>query len=165
MIAGNHRPHLRGVDDAMRRRLHLVPFAHQVPASERDPDLPAKLEAEWPAILAWAVDGCVLWQEEELRPPTAVQEATADYFSAEDGFAAWLDECCERKPGAWASSADLFASWMAYAERSGEHAGAAKRLAQKLEAAGFDAARRHGGVRGFNGLLVRHQVGELRRAG
>lgn len=163
VIAGNHRPHLRGVDDAMRRRLHLVPFAHQVPAAERDADLPAKLEAEWPGILAWAVEGCALWLEEELRPPAAVQAATADYFSAEDGFAAWLDECCDCVPGAWASGADLFASWSAYAERGGEHAGSAKRLTQKLEAAGFTPVRRHGGTRGFAGLAIRPVFTELRR--
>ena len=31
MIAGNHKPSLRGVDEAIRRRIHLVPFAVTIP--------------------------------------------------------------------------------------------------------------------------------------
>jgi putative DNA primase/helicase len=57
-IVGNHKPRLDNVDEAMRRRLLLVPFTVQIPPEERDPELPHKLEAEWPAILRWALDGC-----------------------------------------------------------------------------------------------------------
>ena len=42
-IAGNHKPRLDNVDEAMRRRLLLVPFTVQIPPAERDPDLPRKL--------------------------------------------------------------------------------------------------------------------------
>jgi putative DNA primase/helicase len=37
-IAGNHKPSLRSVDEAIRRRFHLVPFAVTIPADERDGD-------------------------------------------------------------------------------------------------------------------------------
>ena len=53
LIVGNHKPRLDNVDEAMRRRLLLVPFTVQIPPDERDPDLPRKLKAEWPAILRW----------------------------------------------------------------------------------------------------------------
>ena len=36
LIAGNHRPQLRTVDEAMRRRLHLIPFAVTIPPEDRD---------------------------------------------------------------------------------------------------------------------------------
>ena len=49
LIAGNHKPALRTVDEAIRRRLHLVPFTVTIPAAERDQQLPDKLLAEWPA--------------------------------------------------------------------------------------------------------------------
>src|SRR5215211_988224 len=51
LISGNHKPHLRNVDEAMRRRLLLVPFTVQIPKAERDPKLMEKLKSEWPAIL------------------------------------------------------------------------------------------------------------------
>ena len=57
IITGNHKPSLRTVDEAMRRRLLLVPFTVQIPPGERDPRLAEKLSAEWPAILRWMIDG------------------------------------------------------------------------------------------------------------
>lgn len=36
IIAGNHKPALKAVDDAVRRRFHLVPFTVSIPDRERD---------------------------------------------------------------------------------------------------------------------------------
>jgi len=60
VIVGNHRPGIRNVDDAMRRRLHLIPFTYKPPRPDKD--LPERLRAERPGILAWAVQGCLEWQ-------------------------------------------------------------------------------------------------------
>lgn len=57
MIAGNHKPSLRNVDEAIKRRFNLVPFAVTIPENERDPELQEKLKAEWPGILQWAIEG------------------------------------------------------------------------------------------------------------
>ena len=84
IIAGNHKPLLRSVDEAIRRRFHLIPFAVTIPPEERDAVLAEKLKAEWPGILAWLIEGCLEWQTEGLRPPQAVLEATEAYLSAED---------------------------------------------------------------------------------
>ena len=46
-ISGNHKPALRSVTPAIRRRFHLIPFAVRIPDSERDDDLKDKLRAEW----------------------------------------------------------------------------------------------------------------------
>ena len=67
-IVGNHKPRLDNVDEAMRRRMLLVPFLVQIPAEERDPDLTEKLKAEWPAILRWCIDGCLEWQRTGSGP-------------------------------------------------------------------------------------------------
>jgi putative DNA primase/helicase len=49
VIAGNHKPSLRSVDEAIRRRFHLVPFAVTIPPEERDADLAEKLRMSGPA--------------------------------------------------------------------------------------------------------------------
>jgi putative DNA primase/helicase len=54
-VIGNHKPVLRNVDEAARRRFNVVPFVHK--PAKPDPDLEAKLKAEWPGILRWAIDG------------------------------------------------------------------------------------------------------------
>ena len=71
-IAGNNKPSLRSVDEAIRRRFHLIPFTITIPAEERDRELTEKLKAEWPGILSWLIEGCLEWQTEGLRPPQVV---------------------------------------------------------------------------------------------
>lgn len=154
LITGNHKPGLRSVDEAMRRRFHLIPFPLALAKVDRDPHLKEKLKAEWPGILAWMIEGCLRWQELGLRPPTAVTAATLAYFEAEDLFGSWLEECCEATSGGWEFAGALFASWKAFAERAGESPGSGKRLSQMLEKRGFEP-RRTSHARGFQGLRLR----------
>ena len=51
-IAGNHRPRLRSVDEAIRRRFNLIPFTVAIPPDERNKELAEQLKAEWSGILA-----------------------------------------------------------------------------------------------------------------
>ena len=154
VIAGNHKPSLRSVDEAIRRRFHLIPFGVTIPTEERDGELTERLKDEWPGILTWLIEGCLEWQTEGLQPPQAVREATAAYLEAEDAIAAWIDERCEREPNAWAPLATLFSSWSAWASTTGEIVGSTKRLAQTLEARGFTRHKMERG-QGFYGLSVK----------
>jgi putative DNA primase/helicase len=154
LIAGNHRPGLRSVDEAIRRRFHLIPFAVTIPAGERDKNLPNKLNEELPGILAWMIQGCLDWQKHGLLPPEAVTAATNTYLEAEDSIAAWIDDCCNLDPQKWETSAKLFARWTAWAERTGEYVGSQKRFSERLEARGIEPLRKRDG-RGFVGLRLR----------
>ena len=57
IIAGNHKPGLRSVDEAIRRRFNLIPFGVTIPPLERDQQIGKKLKDEWPGILAWMISG------------------------------------------------------------------------------------------------------------
>lgn len=157
LLAGNHKPGLRAVDEAIRRRLLLVPFNVTVPPAERDPDLPAKLKAEWPGILAWMVRGALAWQAEGLRPPDSVRAASESYFEAENAFKAWLDDEVVRAPGLVVGAGDLFASWKSWAEKRNEVVGTQRRLGECLEAEGFERVKDVAGCRGrgWRGLGLR----------
>jgi putative DNA primase/helicase len=151
VIAGNYKPGLRSVDEAIRRRFHLVPFTVTIPKDERDDRLTQYLQAEWPGILQWAIDGCLAWQKHGLSPPEVVRAATADYLEGEDAISAWIDECCERS--GFEPTEQLFSSWKAWTDRSGEYAGSRKRFREQLESRGFEQAR-PGNRRGFGGLRL-----------
>jgi len=154
-ITGNHKPRLDNVDEAMRRRLLLVPFTVQIPLAERDPDLPRKLGPEWPAILRWCLDGCLEWQRIGLAPPAIVTEATADYFNEEDIIQEWLDDCTiDGGPHAFTGTTQLFASWKNWCDERHLEAGSSKALASALEDRGFTKKRATGGKRGFANLVL-----------
>lgn len=162
VIAGNHKPGLRSVDEAIRRRFHMLPFTVTIPPEDRDPNLREKLREEWPGILAWMIAGCLAWQEKGLLPPQAVREATLAYLEAEDATSSWIDECCVRQPDGWTSAASLFRSWKAWAEEAGELVGSAKRFGQNLESRGFLSHRRRDG-RGYGGLELRSSTSDYQR--
>ena len=155
IIAGNHKPSIRNVDEAMKRRLHLIPFIVTIPPERRDGKLTEKLLKERDGILAWAVEGCLAWQREGIKVPASVVSATEEYFEAEDALGLWLEERCERHPEAKVSSSDLYGDWREWAERAGEYVGSIKRFSEVLITRGFVPSRMHGGVRGFKGLATR----------
>ena len=153
LVAGNHKPAIRNVDEAMRRRLHMVPFTITIPPANRDKQLPERLLAERDGILAWAVEGCLAWQRSGLRPPAAVMAATDEYFESEDAFGRWLDERCERGANDSETTAALFADWKTWGESNGEFIGSIKRFAENLTNRGFEAWRDRSSRR-FRGLRL-----------
>ena len=98
MFAGNEKPRLQSVGDAMKRRFNLAEFCHK-PATP-DLTLESKLLAEGPSIMRWAIDGCIAWQQSGLQRPQAIIDATAAYFTEQDSNAAWLAERAILEPDA-----------------------------------------------------------------
>jgi putative DNA primase/helicase len=156
-VAGNHKPAIRNIDEAMKRRLHLIPFTITVPPERRDKNLQQKLLAERDGILAWAVQGCLDWQRHgRLSPPQRVVDATEEYFEAEDALGRWLDERCVREANAKSLTAELFHDWKQWAEAAGEFTGSQKRFADLLLSRGLDKWRNGMGLRGFQGIGLRY---------
>jgi len=99
----NHKPSLDHMDDAMRGRLHMIPFDrrwNRPGHPERDPalpdgdkTLPDKLKLEIMGILAWLVAGAVAYTRDGLEPPAEVVAMTRAYFKDQDPFSMWLDTC------------------------------------------------------------------------
>ena len=139
LISGNRKPALRSVDDAIRRRFNLLPFVHK--PLKPDPLLGEKLKAEWPQILAWAIDGCLDWLENGLVRPKVVLDATAEYFAEEDVFTQWLDECCTLHATFTESPSLVFTSWRRWCEGRGLRYGTDKTFGDNMRRAGFEKRR------------------------
>jgi putative DNA primase/helicase len=146
-IIGNHKPTVRTVDDAIKRRLIIIPFTHK--PKHKDRHLAAKLQAEWPGILRWAINGCLDWQQNGFVVPEAVKKETAEYFSEQDVMGSWINDCCQvdmDNQFMSASALSLFRSWSAYCKQSGENAGSAKTFSQSLKRLHFPAKRTSVGI-------------------
>lgn len=115
----NYKPYIRGTDVGIWRRIHLIPFTVQIPEARRDKQLKHKLRQELPGILAWAVDGCLLWQREGLKPPAVVVEASKEYKSEMDVLSSFLEECCE--DGGEVSAGDLYKTYSTWAKEGNEY--------------------------------------------
>jgi putative DNA primase/helicase len=157
LFSGNHMPTLRSVNKAITRRFNRIPFGVTIPDDEVDPHLADKLKAEWPGILAWAIEGCLEWQRIGLSPPEAVTAATDSYLESEDILGEWLGECCELDANAWTSTTDLFDSWKQWATVRDEWIGSVKTFSQRLEDRGKFTRRKSKDQtqRGFAGLQLK----------
>ena len=162
LIAGNHKPSIRNVDEAMKRRLHMIPFTVTIPPEKRDGRLTEKLLLERDGILAWALEGCLLWQRAGLRRPQSVLNATDEYFEAEDAMGRWLEERCVRVEGAKSLTSELFNDWKAWAEGVGEFIGSQRRFSDLLLTRGIEKWRNNAGVRGFQGVRLKEPPAPLR---
>ena len=152
LIIGNHKPTLQNVDEAARRRINMVSFLY-APATP-DRDLEKKLEAEWPGILRWLIEGCLRWQREGLVKPSVVTEATNEYFEDQDSVQQWIDECCDTTDRrAESKNSDLFKSWSMWADVRGERASTSRWPVHTLDRMGFRKFRTKQ-VRGFRGIRV-----------
>lgn len=162
LVAGNNKPSLRDIDEAMRRRLHLVPFTVTIAAEKRDQKLPERLLRERDGILRWILDGCLEWQRIGLKPPAAVLAATQEYFEGEDSVGRWILEACQQGPDLTATTGMLFGAWKPWAEHAGEWVGTQKRFSQNLEARGLKRWRQPGtGRQGFRGLALNASHAEM----
>jgi putative DNA primase/helicase len=155
VIAGNHKPSIRNVDEAMKRRLHLIPFTVTIPPEKRDGKLTEKLLKERDGILAWAVEGCSLWRQMGLKPPKVVVDATDEYFDEEDAIGEFIAEECQRHSQARVSVADTFQRWQEWANRRGEYIGTSRWLMQQLCNRGLERMRMPGGMKGLAGLSLK----------
>jgi len=138
LIVGNHKPVLSSVDDAMRRRFNIIPFT--IKPANPDKQLEAKLEAEWPAILRWMIEGCSDWQKHGLVRPKSVEDATNEYFLEQNVLQQWLDEACEvdkENPHLTEGAIHLFGSWAAFVAKMGEGKATMKSFSQTLSREGF----------------------------
>lgn len=110
---GNHKPEIRGTDDAIWSRVRLVPFEVSFKGRE-NLDLPALLEAELPGILNWAIQGCLDWQRHGLQPPAKVQAATQAYREEMDIFGPFIAECCVVHRNAEVGANQLYSAYTAW---------------------------------------------------
>jgi hypothetical protein len=127
-------------------------IAVTIPDDEQDKQLPAKLVAEYPGILAWAVRGCLDWQQNGLRCPDEVKLATDEYRNEQDLLGEFIRECCSTSPGDSARAADLFEAFQKY---TGSKTSQTK-FGRALNERGFDKAKM-GGVVWRIGIGLLHE--------
>lgn len=132
VLASNHKPRIRGTDHGIWRRVRLVPFDVTIPEGERDKQLPSKLEAEYPGILAWLVRGCLEWQRDGLGCPPEVMAATDRYRRSEDVVSQFVEECCRLNDSDRESAGALYATYKRWATEQGDRPMTQRRFGEQL---------------------------------
>lgn len=160
--AVNHKPIIRDTTYAMWRRIRLIPFEARFDPElgnwQPKEELLAELEAELPGILAWAVKGCLEWQEQGLEPVEKVKTATETYRKESDVIERFLEECTVQKPEAKVKASTLYQEFKKWAEENGELTLSSTSFGRRMGEKGFTKKRLMDGVHYLGlGLLARDE--------
>ena len=142
-LMSNDRPKVPDTDTGIWRRMCKIPFTTVF--NPPDPTVRQRLAdptIAGPAILAWAVEGCLAWQREGLgdQPPQVV-EATAEYKEEMDPLADWLEDRTVSVADAWSFGGNLWDSYQEWATRNRIKSIGRKSFSQRL-AGRFTAEKR-----------------------
>jgi putative DNA primase/helicase len=170
MLISNELPRLMDNSGALVGRFLLFRFERSFLGQE-DRHLDAKLRAELPGILLWAIEG---WRRLRARghfvQPQSGQELLSQMRELTSPVGAFLAERCEIGPGHTVPVASLFDAWRAWCESVGREPGQQATLGRDLRTVlpnlktvqPRDGEKR---IRCFEGIGLRHEVPEWCRNG
>ncbi len=115
-----------------------------------------------PALLAWAVKGCLAWQQGGLRIPEEVTASSAGYRLEVDRLAGFIEDCCILDPDGWTWSSVLIEEYESWAKAAGEKRMLrGKSFGDRLRARGCVLGRRPKGElgpqRGWQGISMQEK--------
>jgi len=160
ILALNHCPRCNADDGAIWRRMVRIGFDKTVPVDRRDKTLKPYLRdprGGAPAVLAWAVEGCLIWQSEGLVIPNAVQQSTDNYRNESDPIHSFFEDRLSFNPMGWMPWVEIWMAYQEYAESQGvpeRYRVSTVRIIEQLKSKGCEPSRKYA-VRGWQGVEIR----------
>ena len=146
ILSTNHKPTIRGTDQAIWRRIRLVPFNVSIPPERQDKGLPDALWQERDGIFAWMVRGLEDWLKNGLITAPEVTDATQDYREEQDAIGQFLDDCVYKTCISALGASRLYGVYTWWAKRNGEFVLNQRRFGQAMSERGYKRQRGKGGV-------------------
>jgi P4 family phage/plasmid primase-like protien len=155
IVDANNAPSVRGIDEAFRRRMCVIPFDVTITKAQVDPDLPSKLMLEAPEILRWIIEGAVNWYENGLKMPARILQATEEYLNGEDTFGAFLSEYFVADSDGMIANSEIQSQFEIYTHSVGLSTWTATSISKEMCKRGYKPFRSDS-KRGFRGLRLRN---------
>lgn len=143
-FAANHKPRVSGDQNSgIWRRIKIVPFLHKV--EKADKSIPFRLASQEhrEAILAWAVEGAIKWQQDRkkhfgLTVPGSVDAAVREYQVESDPVAEFISECFTIDEDALVPKHTCYEAYEMWCETSGRRQRmTSQTLSRRLKEAGY----------------------------
>ncbi len=150
-VRTNHKPIVKGTDNAIWRRLVIIPFRRTFGPEEQDPKLEEKLRREGPGILTWMVEGTQAYIRNGLLQSPAMKSEMAQYRTSSDLMGEFLDEKTEADPTAEVKQSALYCDYSLWCERDGVRPVTKRTFSEQLSERGY-RQRKSGKDRYYTGL-------------
>lgn len=143
-MATNNKPRFEASDYALFRRIRLIPFEVTFPPERQDKGLLEKLKGEAAGILAWAVEGALLWQNEGLECPEVVRVATENYRDEQDSLKRFLEEECVKSDRVKVLAKTFKENYAEWCRENGESRIPDREIGKHLKRLGFSRVKSNG---------------------
>ena len=98
----------------------------------------AFLQAEWPHILGWFIEGCLAWQKIKLNEPKEIKLATAKYKNDMDIIGDFLKDFCTIGPDNRVQKSELYKQYAKWCDETGEKKMTKKKFGTCISDRGFE---------------------------
>ncbi|MBF6298036.1 NTP-binding protein [Nocardia amamiensis] len=135
VVLSNELPRFGDASGAIANRFLVLQMTRSFLGKE-DRGLDARLTAELPGILSWALDGLDrLVRNGRFTVPSASQDATTLMMDLASPISAFVRDCCVRAASAHVQCSTLYEAWKTWCEDNGHRAGSAPGFSRDLRAA------------------------------
>jgi P4 family phage/plasmid primase-like protien len=143
VLRTNHLPLVRDADEAIWRRIEVIPFTHVFENPDRS--FKEKFVAERPGMLNWTLVGLADYRRRGgLSPPAAVCQATKNYRDDMDVLGEWLNRECEADPTASTLLSTLYTSYTEWIKNETWYLFSKRRFGRELKDRGYEKVVSHG---------------------
>jgi len=146
-LGTNHKPVIRGTDEAIWDRIKLIPFTVRIDNPKPRREIDAMFDEEIAGIFSWAVEGCMEWQDHGLGEVEEVKKATAEYRYEMDNIGRFIEECCQIGESFRTPTSELYEAYKAWAEDVGVEVLSSQNFGRRLTELGFEAQQSRTGKR------------------
>lgn len=157
-LSTNHKPVIKGTDDAIWDRIRLVPFEVRIPDEKIKPasEVYKIFADERPGILNWALEGLRMWQKEELQMPEKIKTATNNYRTEMDTIQEFINDRCILGKTEEVSVKQLYEDYTAWCAETDERPLGKRVFGSRMAEKGFDQYQKtsEGNARTWIGLTI-----------
>jgi P4 family phage/plasmid primase-like protien len=140
----NPKPIITGTDNAIWRRVRLVPWTVTIPLDEQRPqeEVVRDILAEGPAVLRWLLAGLADWQQDAHWTADEVKAATSEYREEQDRLGGFLSDICEQGPHYTVGVGALYDAYTDWCQTAGDEPISKRAFGQDLRGRGVLPARK-----------------------
>lgn len=148
-LATNHHFRIQSDDNAIWKRIKVVPFTQEISSENEDPHILKKLLAERNGIFNWMMEGLQKYRERGLALPEGAQDALRKYKSEQDPVLQFMEEMLDEARLFQGDGKDdfiekthLFKLYVSWSKDQGELPLGKTRFNRRMESLGYEEFKR-----------------------
>lgn len=136
-VDSNFMPYFKYYDNAIERRVVIIPFKKSFKGKERDNELAEKLSEDKEYVLKWLINGAYRYYNKGLVEPDSVKEAIGSFKRSSDSIGSFVEDKILRQYGKKIKSSELHQKYNRYCFDNDFDPLGSKSFSQEMQKRGF----------------------------